>query len=37
MNYIRKYNNEMGGDGINDNVRNYYRIYIWLRNRKWWW
>ena len=28
MNYIKKYNNEMGGDGTSDNIRNYYRIYI---------
>ena len=28
MNYINKYNNEMGGVGIADNLRNYYRIYF---------
>ena len=28
MNYINKYNNEMGGAGIADNIRNYYRIYF---------
>ena len=37
MNYTKKHNNEMGGVGIADNIRNYYRIYIWVRNRKWWW
>ena len=37
MNYINKYREEMGGFGIDDNLRNYYRIYIWVRKRKWWW
>ena len=27
----------MGGVGIADNLRNYYRIYSWVSNRKWWW
>ena len=27
----------MGGVGKADNLRKYYRIYIWVRNRKWWW
>ena len=35
MNYINKYNNEMGGDDIADQLRRYYRIYLCLRNRKW--
>ena len=37
MNYINKYNNEMGGVSIADNLRNYYKIYFWVRKRKWWW
>ena len=37
MKYINKYNNEMVGVGIAENIRNYYRIYFWVRNRKWWW
>ena len=37
MNYINKYNNEMVDVGISDNLNNYYRIYILVRNRKWWW
>ena len=37
INYINKYNNEMGGSGIADNLSNYYRIYFWARKRKWWW
>ena len=36
MNYINKYNNTMGDVGIDDNPRNYYRIYFGLRKRKWW-
>ena len=35
MNYIN--NNEMGGVDISNNIGNYYRIYIWLSNRKWKW
>ena len=27
----------MRGVGIPDNLRNYYMIYFWVRNRKWWW
>ena len=26
MNYINRYNNEIGGNGITDNLSNYYRI-----------
>ena len=33
----KKYNNKMGGVGIADNPRNYYRIYFGVRKRKWWW
>ena len=28
INYIEKYNNEMGGVDIDDNIRNYNRIYF---------
>ena len=37
MNYINKYNNEMGGVGVADNLRNYYGIYFGVRDRKCWW
>ena len=37
MNCINKYNNKMGGVGISDKYRNYYRIYFGVRKRKWWW
>ena len=37
MNCINKYNNKMGGVGIADNPRSYYRIYLGVRKRKWWW
>ena len=33
----QKYNKEMGGVGIADNLRNYYMIYFGVWNRKWWW
>ena len=36
MDYINKYREEMGSAGIDDNLRNYYRIYIWVRKRNWW-
>ena len=37
MNCTKKYNNKMGGVGIADNLRKYYRIYFGVRKRKWWW
>ena len=37
MNCTKKYKNKMGGLGIADNPRNYYRVYFGVRNRKWWW
>ena len=37
MNCTKKFNNKMGGVGIDDNPRNYYRIYFGARERKWWW
>ena len=37
MNCIKKYNNKMGGFGIDDKSRNDYMIYFWVRKRKWWW
>ena len=37
MNYIKKYNNEMGGIDISDQLSNYCKIDFWLRNRNWWW
>ena len=37
MYYIYKYINELGGVGIADNIRSYYRIIVWVRNRKLWW
>ena len=37
MKYIKKYNNKIGGAGIADSIRKYYRIYILVSNRKWWW
>ena len=37
MNCINKYNNRMGGVGIADNPRNYYRIYFGSMNMNWWW
>ena len=36
MNCTKKYNNKMGGVGIADKPRNYYRIYFGVRKRKWW-
>ena len=33
----QKYKNIMGGFGIADNIRNYYRMNFELRKRKWWW
>ena len=35
MNYINKFNNEMGGLDISNELRNYHRIYFGLRIRKW--
>ena len=37
MNYINKYNNEMGDVDIADHIRNYYRIDVLIRKREWWW
>ena len=37
MNYIKKYNNKMGGVNIDDKTSKYYRIYFWVMNRKWCW
>ena len=37
MNCTKKYDNKMGGVGISDNPRNYYRIYFGVRERAWWW
>ena len=37
IHYIKKYNDEIGGVGIAENLRNYYIIYFWVSNRKWWW
>ena len=36
MNCTKKYSNKMGGVGIADNPRNYYRIYFGVRKRKLW-
>ena len=36
MNYINRYNNEMEGVDIADKLKDYYRIYVLVRNRKWW-
>ena len=37
LNQINKYNLEMGGVDIADQLRGVYRIDRWVRNRKWWW
>ena len=37
MNRTKKYNDKMGGVGIADNPRNYYRIYFGVSKRKWGW
>ena len=37
MNCTKKYRNKIGGADIADNTRNYYRIYLGVRNRKRWW
>jgi hypothetical protein len=37
LNYINKYNQEMGGVDIADQLRGCYRIDRFVRNRKWWW
>ena len=37
MNYIKKYNNEMGDVGVADRPKNYYWIHFGERNRTWWW
>ena len=36
LNYINKYNKEMGGVDIADQLRGVYRIDRFVRNRKWW-
>ena len=37
QNQIDKYNHEMGNVDIADQLRVFYRMDHWLRNRKWWW
>ena len=37
LNQINKYNMEMGGVDIADQLRGVYRLDRWVRNRKWWW
>ena len=37
LNQINKYNLEMGGVDIADQLRGVYRIDRWVRNWKWWW
>ena len=37
MNCINTYNDKMGGVGIANNPRNYYRIYFGVIKRKCWW
>lgn len=37
MNTIHKYNSEMGGVDLADQLRGSYRMDKWVRNRKWWW
>ena len=37
MNCTKKYNDKMGGVGIADKPRSYYRIYFGVSKMKWWW
>ena len=37
LNQINRYNYDMGNVDIADQLRAFYRIDTWLRNRKWWW
>ena len=37
LNQINKYNNVMGDVYVADQLRGVYRLYCWVRNRKWWW
>ena len=37
MNNIHKYNTEMGGVDLADQLRGNYRLDKCVRNRKWWW
>ena len=37
LNQIDTYNFGMGNVDIADQLRGFYRVDIWLRNRKWWW
>jgi len=37
MNFIHKYNSEMGDVDLADQLRGSYRVDHWIRNRKWWW
>ena len=37
LNQIDEYNYGMGGVDVADQLRVFYRLDHWLRNRKWWW
>jgi len=37
VNLIDDYNNKMNAVDISDQLRNNYRMTLWLRHRKWWW
>ena len=37
LNQINNYNNGMGNVDVADQLRGVYRLYRWVRNRKWWW